>query len=115
MFPLNGQFDWRPVEEAPLGQIVYGFFDAYTNDTGLHAHIRPVRRYTAGGDWFCGSTGHNLGFAGPLLISAKIPYPSRDQVRAELQKKLDQERARMIEHNAAIADYPPVPVGILTF
>ena len=41
---LNGPVDWAPTDQAPVdGTIVYGFFDAHTEDTGLIAHVRPVR------------------------------------------------------------------------
>lgn len=114
MSPINGPIDWRPIEEAPSdGTIIYGFFDPYTQDSGLHAHVRPVRRYRDSGDWFCGVTSHNLGtLNGPLLFTDQIPYPTRAQVRAVMQAKLDKDVAEMEARNpdlVAAGHRPTVP------
>lgn len=104
MAHINGPIDWRPIEEyQPDGTIVYGFFSPHTPDNGLHAHVRPVRRYRADGDWFCGVTSHNLGFHGPIMFTEKIPYPTREQVRSILQTKLDKSTAAMEERNPHLA------------
>lgn len=113
---LNGPVDWAPTDQAPVdGTIVYGFFDAHTEDTGLIAHVRPVRRYKADGDWFCAVSGHNLGLRKPIMISERIPYPTRAQVREVLQKELDEQRADLVQRYPELKDSPMALVGPLRF
>ncbi len=103
---LNGAVEWVPADKAPSdGTIVYGFFDAYITDDGIHAHIRPVRRYKSDGDWFCGVSGHNLGLRGPIMISERIPYPTRAQVRDILQQELDKQ------HDNLVQSYPTMQIN----